>query len=110
VVAIKLVVGVPATHTEAVLTAIGEAGGGQVGSTYDYCALIARGEGRFRPLEGSHPAIGALNQIERVSEDRIEVTITQDRLQSVIAAVRSAHPYEVPVIDIYSLLVPEDTL
>ena len=107
-VAVKLVVGVPVTHTEAVLTAIGEAGGGQVGSTYDYCAFIVRGEGRFRPLEGSHPAIGSLNHIERVVEDRIEVTVTKNRLQAVLAAVRSAHPYEVPVIDIYPLHVSED--
>ncbi len=100
----KLTVTVPATHTEAVLRAIGEAGGGQIDAKYDYCVFIVRGEGRFRPLTGSSPAIGTLGQIEKVVEDRIEVTVVRELLKSVIAALRAAHPYEVPVIDIYPMV------
>ena len=101
---LKVVLTVPATHTEAVLTAIGEAGGGQFDQMYDYCAFIVRGEGRFRPLAGAHPAIGELGQIARVVEDRIEVTVTPEILPAVLAAIRREHPYEVPVIDVYPLL------
>ena len=101
---VKLVVTVPTTHTEAVLKAIGEAGGGQIGETYDYCAFFTRGEGRFRPLAGANPAIGTIGAIEQVVEDRIEVTVIDERLSNVVAAIRNAHPYEVPVIDLYPLL------
>ena len=100
----KLVLTVPTSHTEAVLTAIGEAGGGQIDQMYDCCAFISRGEGRFRPLEGAHPAIGRIGQVTRVVEDRIEITITPDKLSAVIFAIRQVHPYEVPVIDVFPLL------
>lgn len=103
----KLVVTVPADHTEALLQAMGEAGGGQLDNKYDYCAFIVRGEGRFRPLQDSHPAMGQIGQIEKVIEDRIEVSITGDVLQSVLDAIRRTHPYEVPVIDIYTLFIPQ---
>ncbi len=93
-------------HTEHLLTVIGESGGGQIGETYDYCAFIMRGEGRFRPLAGAHPAIGVIGQIERVIEDRIEVTVSAERLSHVVAAIRQSHPYEVPVIDVYPLSEP----
>jgi hypothetical protein len=101
---LKIVLTVPTTHTETVLMAIGEAGGGQFDQTYDYCAFIVRGEGRFRPLAGAHPAIGDIGQIAQVAEDRIEVTVTAEKMTAVIAAVRQVHPYEVPVIDVYPLL------
>jgi hypothetical protein len=104
--AYKLVVSVPETHTESVLSAIGEAGGGTFGDQYDYCAFIVRGEGRFRPLSGANPFIGAVGKVERVSEDRVEVTVLPERLDGVIAAIRAAHPYEVPVIDVFALSGP----
>ena len=99
----KLVLTVPTSHTDIVLTAIGEAGGGQLDQSYDYIAFITRGEGRFRPLEGAHQAIGESGKIARVVEDQIDVTVTPDRLTAVVAAIRQAHPYEIPVIDIFPL-------
>ena len=99
----KLALTVPTSHTDAILTAIGDVGGGQFDQSYDYCAFIIRGEGRFRPLEGAHPAIGESGKIARVVEDRVEVTVTPDRLTAVVTAIRQAHPYEMPVIDIYPL-------
>ena len=43
--------------------------------------------------------------MEEVIEERIEVTCQQSDLADVVAAIRHAHPYEEPVIDIYSLVV-----
>lgn len=102
----KVVVTVPDTHTEVVLQAIGEAGGGRFDDQYDFCAFILRGEGRFRPLAGSNPFIGTHGQIERVAEDRIEVTVLSADVEAVVRAIHTAHPYEVPVIDVYPLWMP----
>lgn len=98
----KIVVTVPVTDAEKVRRTIGEAGGGKVGD-YSFCSFSVRGTGRFLPGEGAHPAIGEVGKLEEVEEERIEVNCADELVASVIAAIRAAHPYEEPAIDIYSL-------
>ncbi|MGJ5006252.1 hypothetical protein ACQR05_00675 [Bradyrhizobium oligotrophicum] len=98
----KIVVHVPETAGDAVRQAMGEAGAGRIGN-YDYCSFTAKGTGRFRPLAGANPAIGAVGRLETVEEERIETVCAADRLKSVLQAIRSAHPYEEPAIDVYAL-------
>ena len=62
-----------------------------------------RGTGRFLPGDGAHPAIGEVGKLEEVEEDRIEVSCADDLVSEVVAAIRSVHPYEEPVIDVYPL-------
>ena len=50
----KIELYVPESHLTAVKTAMFEAGAGRVGN-YDLCAWQTRGEGQFRPLDGSRP-------------------------------------------------------
>jgi len=38
-----------------------------------------------------------------VIEERLEADCAEDRLKAALAAVRAAHPYEEPAIDIYAL-------
>ena len=40
---------------------------------YDHCTFSTPGEGRFRPLEGADPTIGAVGSVEVVDEVRVEV-------------------------------------
>ena len=83
--------------------AIGNAGGGKIGR-YDFCSFSSKGTGRFRPLDGAHPAIGEVGQLESVEEERIEVTCDRAIVKDVISAIRSVHPYEEPAIDVYVLV------
>ncbi|MEV0031123.1 Nif3-like dinuclear metal center hexameric protein [Nocardia sp. NPDC050793] len=89
------VVQVPRTHTDAVLAALFGAGAGGVGS-YHECALRVPGVGQFRPMPGANPAIGAIGELQRVEEDRIEVIAPPTARSAVLAALRAAHPYEDP--------------
>ncbi len=98
---VKIVVFVPKTHTDVVRTAMGEAGAGQIGK-YE-------GVGRFKPLEGANPAIGEVGQLEAVIEERIECVCERAKAKSVIAVIRSVHPYEEVALDIYPL-ISEDEL
>lgn len=98
----KIVVTVPVKDADKVRLAIGEAGGGKVGK-YSFCSFSTRGVGRFIPGEGAHPAIGEVGNPEEVEEERIEVTCDDTLVANVVSAIRTAHPYEEPVIDIYSL-------
>lgn len=96
---VKLRISVPTTHTEEILRVLGEAGAGVQGR-YDHCSCRYRQIGRFRPLTGAQPTIGTVGEIEQVEEDMIETLCHKDILASVLAAVKVAHPYEEPGIDI----------
>ena len=75
---------------------------GKIGN-YDSCSFSSRGFGRFRPLAGASPHIGAVGALEAV-EERIEADVHVSILDAVLAALRAAHPYEEPGIDLYPLL------
>lgn len=98
----KVVVFVPATNAEAIRQAIGDAGGGKIGN-YLHCSFSTRGIGRFKPLEGAHPAIGEIGKLEEVEEERIEFVCAEEALEVVLAAIRRTHPYEEPAIDVWQL-------
>ena len=76
-----------------VKTAMFGAGAGRVGN-YDCCAWQTRGEGQFRPLDGSSPFLGNQGQIETVIEHKLEMVCEEQCLEAVIAALKRAHPYE----------------
>ncbi len=98
----KVVVTVPVNEADALREAIGSAGGGKVGN-YTYCSFSVKGTGRFLPIDGAKPAIGQIGQPEEVSEERIEITCDDASVKSVVDAIREAHSYEEPAIDIYEL-------
>nr|WP_245663313.1 Nif3-like dinuclear metal center hexameric protein [Nocardia inohanensis] len=89
------VVLVPRTHTEAVLTALFAASAGTAGN-YSDSAWQVSGTGQYRPLDGANPALGAIGELRQLAEDRIEVVAPPSRRAAVLAALRDAHPYEVP--------------
>lgn len=98
----KLVVTVPQTHAEAVAKAAGDAGAGSIGN-YTHCAFRSEGIGQFLPGPGANPAIGAIGRFEEVDEVRIEMSCRAELADAVIRAIRAAHPYEEPAIDLYVL-------
>lgn len=105
---VKIVVFVPLTYADIVRQAIGDAGGGMIGN-YSHCSFSSKGMGRFKPLEGAHPAIGAVGKFEEVEEERIEFVCERAIAKSVIEAMKKVHPYEEVAMDIYPL-VSEDEL
>lgn len=98
----KVVVFVPVSHADAVRAALQQAGAGELGD-YDACSFTTTGTGRFRPLEGASPAIGAVGQLEEVEEERIEAVLPRGRRTSVVRALLAAHPYEEPAWDVYEV-------
>ncbi|HAS39422.1 MAG TPA: Nif3-like dinuclear metal center hexameric protein [Microscillaceae bacterium] len=89
----KLTVFVPKENTQAVLNALGKAGAGKIGN-YEYCSFRTEGTGTFRGNEAANPAVGAKEQLEEVSEDRIEVIFPAYLEGKVMQALRQTHPYE----------------
>lgn len=100
---IKIVVFVPVDRADAVRGALVDAGAGSLGH-YRACSFSSRGIGRFTPVDGANPAIGAIGVPEAVEEERIEVVVEPARAREAIAAMRAAHPYEEPAYDLIRLL------
>jgi len=98
----KICVYVPEKSVENVKQALFDAGAGRIGN-YDSCCWQTDGTGQFRPLEGSNPAIGEHNKIERVQEIKIELVCEDDRIAQAVQAIRKAHPYEEPAFDVWRL-------
>ena len=101
----KLGVMVPADDADGMRAALAGAGAGEIGD-YDHASFTVAGEGRFRPLPGADPTIGAVGEAERVDEVRIEVVFPRGRRAHVVRAMLAAHPYEEPAYDVLELADP----
>ena len=99
----KLVVFVPPDALDAVRNALFAAGAGRIGD-YERCSWYTQGTGTFLGGEETDPAVGEKGREERVSELRLETVYPAEREAEVVAALRSAHPYEEPAFDLYPLL------
>ena len=98
---VKVVTTVPASHADAVRKAAGAAAG--LFGNYQDCSFSVRGVGRFTPLSGANPVIGEIGKPESVEEEQIFFTCPKEIAEAVVAAIKKAHPYEIPVIDVYLL-------
>jgi structural toxin protein (hemagglutinin/hemolysin) RtxA len=98
----QIVVYVPESHLEQIKTALFEAGAGKVGD-YDHCAWQTLGQGQFRPLRGSDPYLGKVDELERVNEFRVELVCDQAVLKRAVTAMIGAHPYEQPAYAVWPL-------
>ncbi|MFW6287625.1 MAG: Nif3-like dinuclear metal center hexameric protein [bacterium] len=101
----KLVVFVPVDHIERVRSGILEAGAGHIGN-YSHTSFSLKGQGSFKPLEGSNPYSGKEGQLSTVDEYRLETVVKQSDLRGVLNAMIKLHPYEEVAYDLYPLLEP----
>jgi dinuclear metal center YbgI/SA1388 family protein len=98
----KIVAFVPQPDAEKLLDALSDAGAGEIGD-YARCAWTTTGIGTFLPTPGASPTIGNVGEVVRVEETRVEMILPRSRRTDVIAALRSAHPYEEPAFDVFEL-------
>lgn len=91
----KVVAFVPRGEVDHVIDALAGAGAGAIGN-YTRCAWTTDGIGTFLPREGARPVVGAVGQVEKVPETRVEMVLPRARRSAVVTALRAAHPYEEP--------------
>lgn len=99
----KVVVYVPHSHANEVRDAMSNAGAGHIGN-YSHCTFQTEGQGTFKPLEGTNPYIGQVDQVEYVEELKIESIVQESMLESVVKLMVQAHPYEEVAYDIFPLM------
>jgi dinuclear metal center YbgI/SA1388 family protein len=98
----KIVTFVPLDQVDMVIDALADAGAGALGD-YDRSAFRVDGVGTFRPGPDATPTIGRPGRVEVVREARLEMVLPRRNRGPVVAALRSAHPYEEPAFDIFEL-------
>jgi dinuclear metal center YbgI/SA1388 family protein len=100
--ATKLVTFCPVEAVDGLREGLARAGAGRIGN-YELCSFELRGQGTFLGNEDSQPAIGRRGALERVDEVRLEMVCARRDLAAAIAALRAAHPYEEPPIEVHGL-------
>lgn len=101
----KLVVFVPEEHANKVRAAMCKAGAGMIGD-YSYCSFHAPGVGTFLPSGEASPFSGKVGKLNKEPEFRLEVLVPEMLVDEVVAAMKSAHPYEEVAYDVYKLANP----
>lgn len=96
----KLVVFVPGEDADEISDVLTEAGAGVIGE-YTHCTFRTPGTGTFFGGEGTDPYAGEKGRLERVPEIRLETVVPAYAADRAAAAVRAAHPYEEPALDVY---------
>ena len=99
---LKLSVFAPCDHAETVRSAMFAAGAGTIGK-YDCCSYNTEGYGTFRAGEGARPFVGTSGEYHREPETLVQILTERSKLNDVLKAMLSAHPYEVPAYDIFAL-------
>jgi hypothetical protein len=94
------VVFVPPGEVDRVAEAMFAAGAGRIGQ-YEKCSYRLRGVGTFFGAPGTDPSVGQRGRLETVDEVRLESVVGRDSIAEVLAAIRGAHSYEEPAVDVY---------
>lgn len=89
----KLVTFIPKGDVEPVMTALHQAGAGQIGD-YKNCSFQVEGTGTFMPTGKAKPHTGKINNQENVQEVRVEVIFPTHLEARIIGTLRKNHPYE----------------
>lgn len=95
----KLSFYVPETALESVKEALFKVGAGRIGN-YEHCCWEVLGKGQFQALPGSDPFIGKIDQLETVSEYRVEMVCEEAVIDAVVEELKAVHPYETPAFDV----------
>lgn len=98
----QVVVQVPTEHRDRLVDALAAAGAGRLGE-YARCAWSTTGTGTFEAGEAAEPAVGSPGGRTSLQEDRVEMVLPRQARERVLAALRSAHPYEEPAFQVLEL-------
>ena len=98
----KIEVFLPETALPALREVLLETDAGHIGQ-YDCCMSWAPVTSCWRPLPGASPYDGEIGKLTTARELKAEFCCRGERLRETVAAIRAAHPYEEPVINILQL-------
>jgi dinuclear metal center YbgI/SA1388 family protein len=98
----KLYTFAPVADADKVRNALFDAGAGHIGR-YSNCSFNSEGLGSFLPGEGTQPHVGQKGEMHFEKEVKLEVIFPAWLEKRLIAALKTAHPYEEVAYDIVPL-------
>lgn len=99
---VKVVTFLPETAVPTARKAMALAGAGRIGA-YTQCSYHTIGWGHFQAPAHARPAVGRPGHANLEREARLEMVCPAEAEVSVVEALRRAHPYEEPAIEVYPL-------
>jgi hypothetical protein len=100
---VKIEIFAPAESVVLLREALHAVGAGHVGN-YDHCMSVSQVTGYWLPLSGARPYDGTIGELSEGSECKIELRCPRSLAADAVRAIRAAHPYEEPVINVLALL------
>lgn len=100
---VKIEVFLPPEALETVCRALAAENAGVIGN-YDNTFATTEVTGHWRPLENANPYLGTVGKIETAREIKLEVNCNIKYVPAVLKAIRAAHPYEEPLINVLPVI------
>lgn len=98
---------IPPDDHQRVKQALFDCGAGKIGQ-YDKCCWEVLGNGQFRPLFGSKPRLGEIDQLNKVVEYKVEMVCHESVICEVVETLLREHPYEQPAYFFSQVMVHQD--
>ncbi|WP_291056819.1 hypothetical protein [Dialister sp. UBA1703] len=98
----KIQVYLPPEALCAIRKAIEEAGGGEIGN-YKGCMSWWKVRSSWITMDGAHPYNGKIGERTEAEEYILQCRVDEAHLPVVVSAIKKAHPYEEPVVDVVKL-------
>ncbi len=98
----KIQVYLPLESMESIRAAIEGAGGGRIGN-YGGCMSWWQVHSSWITLPGAHPYNGVVGERTEADEYVLQCRVDETHLSAVLSAIKKAHPYDEPVIDVVKL-------
>lgn len=98
----KLEIFIPEPHLAALRKALRDVDAGHIGK-YDCCLSYSRVTGCWRTPAGAAPYLGREGELSAEPELKVEVACRTERADLTVEAVKRAHPYEEPAINVIPL-------
>ena len=99
---VKLEIFVPQEYALKIRDELAKIGVGRIGN-YDHCVAISPVQGYYLPLPGADPFEGQIEKINEVKEYKVEVDCKRELVNKAMQVIRSAHPYEEPLVNVIPL-------
>lgn len=99
----KVAVTTPESHLQSIMDAL-DGVVTPIYPGYDHVFSWWPVRGCWRTLEGSDPYNGRVGEITYADEFRLEFAVRKGELGDAVEAIRRAHPYEEPAIDVIPMV------